>query len=168
MNTKIQERIQQESLVSSKEVQQRKETGEVDNATKTEKKSQAPQPHVIRIDQYIPSKGEKNKSFGHYQPVKDENGNNTIQFSAPTEASDSASATSDTPKGAEPQKDAGEIAKHQTDNFNLSSGKLKLMGLKNRQKKLEQQIRQAPDPDSKQKLKQKLAQVKRDVKAAER
>lgn len=167
MNTKIQERIQQEGLVSSKEVRQAKEANQVGNAVKAEKKSQSHQSRVIRIDQYIPSKGGQTESFGHYQRVKDENGNNTIQFRAPTDASDSVPATFGTLKGAEPQKDAGEIAKHQTDNFNLSSGKLKLMGLKNRQKKLEQQIRQAPDPDSKQKLKQKLAQVKRDVKAAE-
>ena len=166
MNTKIQERIQQEGLASSKEVRQAKEANQVGNAVKAEEKSQSHQSRVIRIDQYIPSKGGQTESFGHYQPVKDENGNKTIQFRAPTDASDSVPATFGTPKGAEPQKEAGGTPKSQTDSFGLSSGKLKLMGLKNKQKKLEQQIRQAPDPDSKQELKKKLALVKRDVKAA--
>ena len=40
MNTKIQERIQQEGLVSSKEVRQAKEANQVSNAVKAEEKSQ--------------------------------------------------------------------------------------------------------------------------------
>ena len=75
MNTKIQERIQQEGLVSSKEVLQAKEANQVGNAVKAEEKIQSHQSRVIRIDQYIPSKGGQNESFGHYRPVMDENGN---------------------------------------------------------------------------------------------
>ena len=165
MDTKIQEQMQQKNLASAGEVRQTREVTQTDNVAAAAE-SKAERNDVVRIDQYIPSKGEQTESFGHYQPVKDENGNSAIQFNAPTEASGHAGGASGT--GAERTKDAAQAQKGQTDSFSLSSGKLKLMGLKKKQKNLEQQIRQAPDPESKQELKKKLAQVKRDVKAAER
>lgn len=166
MNTEIQEQMQQKDLASAGEARQVREvlkTDKVEAATE----SKAERNPVIRIDQYIPSKGEQAESFGHYQPVKDDNGNNTIQFNVPTETSNSVEDTSGTQRSPAVQKKPGTTGKPQVDSLTLSSDKLKTMGLKKKQKNLERQIRQASDPDSKQKLKQKLAQIKRDLKAAE-
>lgn len=166
MDTKIQEQMQQKNPVSVSEPRQAREVPQTDNiAAATE--SKAERNTVTRIDQYIPSKGEQTESFGHYQPVKDENGNSVIQFNAPTETSNSAADTSGAQRSPAMQENPGTTGKPQMDSVTLSSDKLKTMGLKKKQKNLEQQIRQASDPDSKQKLKQKLAQVKRDLKAVE-
>lgn len=114
--------------------------------TSVEKAGKAAEVRQPSYDKFIPEKPDEPKSFGHYQPVSDGKGGVQIQFDAPAEAEDK-----------EPEK-AG------TDG--VLEGQTKARKLKTKKKQLEQKIKNAADPSEAEKLRRKLAQVKRELSAA--
>ena len=143
-------------------------------------------------DRYIPEKQESSASFGHYQPVSDGKGGMEIQFDPPKEEAAPGDAPSapvkdkpadipaaeDTAKDGEmtgetaqkqsvpEDRESGEKKARQADAGQLTEGQTKVQKLKTKKKQLEQQIKSAVDPNDAEKLKRKLAQVKRELSAA--
>ena len=115
--------------------------------------SKAQQP---KYDQYIPE--QPKESYGHYQPVSDEKGGVQIKFDAPTEDTGT--------RKAGPEQETAEKAEKKTELSQLS-GKTSSKLLETRKKRLEQQIKSCGDSEKARELKKKLAQVKRELSAAE-
>ncbi len=151
--------------------------------TSVEKAGKAAEVRQPSYDKFIPEKPEGPKSFGHYHPVADGKGGVQIRFDAPTE--DTAKTENRDPSTAEqafPIKDgeAGEEARleqkgtteakdkepEKTDANEVLEGQTKVQKLKTKKKQLEQKIKNAADPSEAEKLRRKLAQVKRELSAA--
>lgn len=141
-------------------------------------------PRKPAYDRYIPEQQGSSASFGHYQPVSDGKGGMEIQFDPPKEevsAKDKpadASAAEDTAsikdgemtgEAAREQRvpgDRGSEDQKEADAGRLTEGQTKVQKLKTKKKQLEQKIKSAVDPNDAEKLKRKLAQVKRELSAA--
>ena len=141
----------------------------------------------VAYDQYIPEKPEDTASFGHYRPVKGENGDTKIEFTKPTEETGQASSMDKPMKGeraagmdgsvessAQKQDAAGERVENKEDTDGqtgsdmeqISGGKNKIQELKTKKKQLERDIKAATDARTASNLKRKLAQVEKALKAA--
>ena len=147
--------------------------------TSVEKAGKAAEVRQPSYDKFISEKSDGPKSFGHYQPVADGKGGVQIQFDAPAE--DAAKAESGEPSAAEPavkDDEAGGEARLEQDGKaeakepekagadGVLEGQTKVRKLKTKKKQLEQKIKNAADPSEAEKLRQKLAQVKRELSAA--
>lgn len=151
--------------------------------TSVEKAGKAAEIRQPSYDKFIPEKPDGPKSFGHYQPAADGKGGVQIQFDAPAE--DTVKAESGDPSTAEqapPVKEGvasreacpeqgrtAEAEDRETEKAGadgLPEGQAKVRKLKMRKKQLEQKIKNAADPSETEKLRRKLAQVKRELSAA--
>lgn len=147
--------------------------------TSVEKAGKAAEVRQPSYDKFIPEKPDEPKSFGHYQPVADGKGGVQIQFDAPAE--DTAKAESGDPSTAEPAVKDGEAGgearlewdgkteakePEKTGADGVLEGQTKVRKLKTKKKQLEQKIKNAADPSEAEKLRRKLAQVKRKLSAA--
>lgn len=138
-------------------------------------------------DQYIPEKPEDTASFGHYRPVKGENGGTKIEFAKPTEETSPAGSMDKPMKdeqaagkdgsvevSAQKQDAAGDRVENKEDSDGqtgsdmeqISGGKNKIQELKTKKKQLERDIKAATDVRTASNLKRKLAQVEKALKAA--
>lgn len=124
-------------------------------------------------DQYIPQKAEETASYGHYQPVSDEEGNTRIQFDAPPQESaagqdgesPASAEAAETAAGKQPAHDRY-VPEKQSGQAKASAGKQNTQVLETQKKRLEQQVRTTGDSEERKALKKKLEQVKRALKAA--
>lgn len=143
--------------------------------TGVEKAGKAAEVRRPSYDKFIPEEPDGPKSFGHYQPVADGKGGVQIQFDAP--AGDTAKTESGAPSTAEPTVMDGEARLEQdgkteakesekTGADGVLEGQTKVQKLKTKKKQLEQKIKNAADPSEAEKLRRKLAQVKRELSAA--
>ena len=120
-------------------------------AVTPEKVSPASKAQQPKYDRYIPE--QPKESYGHYQPVSDENGGVQIKFDAPTEDTGTREASSEQETEKKPE-------------LSQLSGKTSSKVLETRKKRLEQQIKSCGDSEKATELKKKLAQVKRELSAA--
>lgn len=148
--------------------------------TSVEKAGKAVEVRQPSYDKFIPEKPDGPKSFGHYQLVADGKGGVQIQFDAPAEDTvkakgEDAPMAEQTPPakdgetGGETQLEQGREAKSkdkETGVDGLTEGQTKVQKLKTKKKQLEQKIKNAADPSEAEKLRRKLAQVKRELSAA--
>lgn len=159
---------------------------QVSGRTNVVKSGEAPAHQRPAYDQYVPEKPEDTASFGHYRPVKDENGGTQIVFTKPAEetpqagdvdklANNEQSANqSENVETLEQDQDAagqqveGKNSEEQSesDMEQISGGKNKVHELKTKKKQLEQDIKAATDVRTASNLKRKLAQVEKALKAA--
>lgn len=159
---------------------------QVSGRTNVVKSGEAPTHQRPAYDQYVPEKPEDTASFGHYRPVKDENGGTQIVFTKPTEEtpqagdvdklanSEQSANQSENVETLEQDRDAagqqveGKNSEEQSesDMEQISGGKNKVHELKTKKKQLEQDIKAATDVRTASNLKRKLAQVEKALKAA--
>lgn len=128
-------------------------------------------------DQYIPQEPEDTVSYGHYQPVSDGEGNTRIQFNAPPQGSAADQDGGTSASAAAPETAAGgqlvqdryvPERKLKQEKASASGGRQNVQVLEMRKKRLEQQVRSTGDSEERKSLKQKLEQIKRSLKAAQR
>lgn len=152
------------------------QAGQVAGTAETGKTAAAPARRPS-CDRYIPQKPEDTGSYGHYQPVSDGDGNIRIQFDAPSQESaadqDGGTSASDAAPeaaaGRQPVRDRYVLEKElRQEKAGVSGGSQNTQALEMRKKRLEQQVRSTGDSEERKSLKQKLEQIKRSLKAAQR
>ena len=160
---------------------------QVSGRTNVVKSGETPAHQRPAYDQYVPEKPEDTVSFGHYRPVKDENGGTQIVFTKPTEEtpqtgdvdklanSEQSDNQSENFESLEQDRDAaGKQVEGKKDSDKqsgsdmeqISGGKNKVQELKTKKKQLERDIKAATDVRTASNLKRKLAQVEKALKAA--
>lgn len=162
--------------VSSAKAALEVQAGQVAGTAEAGKAAAAPARHPA-CDQYIPQKPEDSVSYGHYQPVSDGEGNTRIQFNAPPQESaadqdggtSASTAAPETAAGRQPVQDRYVPEKKlNQEKASASGGRQNVQVLEMRKKRLEQQVRSTGDSEERKSLKQKLEQIKRSLKAAQR
>ena len=175
------------SAASASETETVSKTVKLDQTTGltgVEKAGKAVEVRRPSYDKFVPEKSGEPKSYGHYQPVSDGKGGIQIQFDAPEEAAaqseqrggpgaeqavsaEEGEQFGQTARNGNSLKDTSEAKKtEQSGSDSLPEEKLKLQKLKNKKKQLEQKIKNAADSGEAEKLRRKLAQVKRELSGA--
>lgn len=171
------------SAVGASETEKVTKTVQLDQTTgltSVEKAGKAAGVRQPSYDKFIPEKPDGPKSFGHYHPVADGKGGVQIRFDAPTEdavkargedapTAEQTPPTKDGETGRGTQLEQGREAEpkdKETGVDGLTEGQTKIQKLKTKKKQLEQKIKNAADPGEAEKLRRKLAQVKRELSAA--
>ena len=151
-------KAQQELTVKEAAPVQKTAGAEAVTPEKVSPASTAKQP---KYDQYIPE--QPKESYGHYKPVADDNGVIQIKFDAPAE--DAAAQKSQTEQAGSPAEPSKQEAGKKAEVIQFS-GQASSRVLETRKKRLEQKIKSWGDMEKIKTLKQKLAQVKRELSAA--
>lgn len=185
----INHKIQQDSASKEAATQMKKLSGEPEGTT-TEKAGVAAS-HSVELrndsanarpadeaqaakrpayDRYVPEIQSDKQSSGLYQPVPDGEGGMKIQFDDPaggvkTEKDASAPSASSEDGAEKAAADSGEEKTEaaQDGQEQMHGGTQKVQQLTRQKKQLEKQIRSARDAGTAERLKQKLAQVKRQL-----